>query len=245
MSTYTPKTAQADGGRRRSWRAQILRDKAGEPIRGQWDGIVDDKTWWRAQDILDNTERVTNTSGSTKRKHLGSGLYRGSVCGGKVTGAPHGYRCAGHVMRTGSHIDEFVTEVIAARLGHPDTQRRNKKTGEGPEAPGISAAISEQRGRILRAQRDYDDEVIEGRDLKRIREAAEARIAELEVEQLLQGRSGALAPILGMGDPAAAFREAPLEVQRQVIDTLATVTLHPQPRGRRGFDPISVTVDWR
>lgn len=80
MSTYTPKSAQADGGRRRSWRAQILRDDAGEPIRGQWEAIVDDETWWRAQDILDNTERVTNTSGSTKRKHLGSGLYRCAVC---------------------------------------------------------------------------------------------------------------------------------------------------------------------
>ena len=34
MSTYTPKEAQADGARRRSWKAQILRDDAGEPIRG-------------------------------------------------------------------------------------------------------------------------------------------------------------------------------------------------------------------
>lgn len=245
MSTYTPKTAQADGGRRRSWRAQILRDDAREPIRGQWEAIVDDETWWRAQDILDNTERVTNTSGSTKRKHLGSGLYRCAVCGGKVTGAPRGYRCAGHVMRTGSHIDEFVTEVITGRLGQPDALAKHKTSGEAPESSGISAAIAEQRGRILRAQRDYDDEVIEGRDLKRIREAAEARIAELEAERLLQGRGGALAPILGTEDPATAFREAPLEVQRQVIDTLATVTLHAQPRGRRGFDPESVTVEWR
>lgn len=58
MSTYTPKTAQPDGGRRRTWRAQILRDDAGEPIRGQWDAIVDDETWWRAQSILDDAERV-------------------------------------------------------------------------------------------------------------------------------------------------------------------------------------------
>ena len=244
MSTYTPKTAQADGGRRRSWRAQILRDDAGEPIRGQWKAIVDDETWWRAQDILDNTERVTNTSGSTKRKHLGSGLYRCSVCGGKVTGAPRGYRCAGHVMRTGSHIDEFVTEAIAARLSQPDAMRKHTTAGEAPEGPGISAAIAEQRGRVLRAQRDYDDEVIEGRDLKRIREAAEARIAELEAERLLYGRGGVLAPILGTANPAEAFRVASLEVKRQVIDTLATVTLYPQPRGRKGFDPASVDVDF-
>lgn len=56
---------------------------------------------------------MTNTSGSTKHKHLGSGLFRCGVCRGKVTGAPRGYRCAGHVMRTGSHIAEFVIEVIA------------------------------------------------------------------------------------------------------------------------------------
>lgn len=145
-------------------------------------------------------------------------------------------------MRTGLHIDAFVIELIAARLGQPDALRKHKTTGEAPEASGISAAIAEQRGRILRAQRD--DEVMEGRDLKRIRETAEARIAELEAERLLHGRGGALAPILGTGDPATAFHEAPLEIQRQVIDTLATVTLHAQPRGRKGFNPASVTVDW-
>ena len=245
MPTYTPKTAQADGGRRRSWRAQILRDDAGEPIRGQWEAIVDNETWWRAQEILDITERVTNTSDSTKRKHLVSGLYRCAVCGCRVMGAPRGYRCAGHVRRTGSHIDELVTEVIAGRLGQPDALAKHQTSGEASETSGISAAVAEQRGRILRAQRDYDAEVIEGCDLKRIREAAEARIVELEAERLLRDRGGVLAPILGTEDTAAAFREAPLEVRRQVIDTLATVTLHAQPRGRRGFDPASVTVEWR
>ncbi len=101
LSTYTPKFAQADGKRRRMWKAQILRDDAGEPIRGQWERIVDDETWWKVQEILDDKKRVTNTSGATKRKRLGSGLYRcgvvvsvtGEVCGKKVTGAPRGYTC--------------------------------------------------------------------------------------------------------------------------------------------------------
>ena len=213
--------------------------------RGQWEAIVDNETWWRAQEVLDITERVTNTSDSTKRKHLVSGLYRCAVCGGKVMGAPRGYRCAGHVMRTGSHIDELVTEVIAGWLGQSDALATRQTSGEASETSGISAAVAEQRGRILRAQRDYDAEVIEGCDLKRVRGPAEARIAELEAERLLRDRDGALAPILGTEDTAAAFREAPLEVRRQVIDTLVTVTLHAQPRGCRGFDPASVTVEWR
>ncbi|RAV34770.1 recombinase family protein [Corynebacterium heidelbergense] len=258
MSTYTPKTAQPDGGRRRTWRAQILRDESGEPIRGQWDAIIDDETWWQAQSILDDTERVTNTSGLTKRTHLGSGLYRCGVCGAKVTGAPRGYRCAQHVvrdeegkpvvtslMRSGAGVDNFVTRLIAERLRRPDALRREPTVSPGSTSQGIDAAISEQRARILRAQRDYDEEIIEGRDLKRIRDAAEARITQLETERLLRGQAAGLAPILGANDPAKAFLTASLDVQRQVIDALATVTLQPQPRGKKAFNPDSVAVEWR
>ena len=245
ISIYNPRLARPDGGHRRAWKAMILRDDAGEPIRGRWDPIVDDETWWRVQEILDNSERVTNTSGSTRRTHLGSGLYRCSICGGKVTGAPRGYRCAGHVMRTGSHVDEFVTEVIAARLAQPDAVARVVAPGDTPQTKSITEAIRRERARILRAQRDYDDELIEGRDLKRIRSTCEARIDELEMERIKLGRAGGLAPVLGTDDPAEAFRQASLSVRREVIDTLAKITLRPQPRGRRGFDPESVVIEWR
>ena len=253
MSTYTPREAQADGARRRTWKAQILRDDAGEPIRGQWDAIVDDETWWKAQQVLDDSERVTNTSGSTKRKHLGSGLYRcgyvdpqtGEPCNKKVTGGPRGYRCAAHIVRSGAAIDDYVTLVISKRLSRKDVKKKVPSPEDGPQAKGIDAAIGEQRARIMRAQSDYDAEIIEGRDLKRVRDAAEGRIQELEAQKMLQGRGGALAPILGVADPAKAFQEASLDLRRQVIDTLATVTLLPQPRGRKGFDAESVSVEWR
>lgn len=245
MSVYNPKETRSDGAKRRYWKAMILRDDAGEPIRGQWDAIIDDETWWRVQQKLDDAERVTNTSGSTKRKHLGSGLYRCHECGRKVTGAPRGYRCAGHVMRTGPAIDDFVTEIIARRLAEPDAKKLVPVAGDTPQARALSEAISEQRARILRAQRDYDDEIIEGHDLKRVREAAETRIADLENQRALSGRAGVLQPILGSKDPGQAFRDASLTVRREVVDILATVTLHPQPRGRKGFDPDSVEFVWR
>lgn len=266
-STYTPKVAQLDGARRRSYKAFILRDDLGEPIPGQWDAIIDAETWWRAQEILDDSQRVTNTSGSTKRKHLGSGLYRcgvvveadGSICGEKVTGGPRGYRCAKHVrptvapdeaplqslVRSGPAIDDYVTEMIAGRLSRSDARKKKQAPDDSPQSQAITAAISDQRARILRAQRDYDTEVIEGHDLKRVRAAAETRIAELEAERLTLGRSGGLAPILNAPDPGKAFREGSLDLRRQAIDALATVTLFPQPRGRKGFDPASVEIVWR
>lgn len=244
-STYTPKQFQADGGKRRSWKATILRDDAGEPIRGQWEPAVSEELWWQVQMILDDKDRVTNTSGSTKRKHLGSGLYRCSVCGGKVTGAARGYRCAGHVMRTGSYIDDFVTRAIAKRLRKRDAIKCRRALEDSPAAQGIAAEISTQRARITRAQHDYDAELIEGADLKRIRDAATKRIVEIEAQRALAGSAGALAPILGAADPAQAFLDASLEVRRRAIDVLARVTLLPQPRGHRGFKPDSVVIEWR
>jgi len=241
-STYTPKIAQLDGPRRRSYKAFILRDDLGEPIRGQWGRVVDPETWWQAHAILDDQTRVTNTNGSTKRKHLGSGLYRcgavveidGSICGKKVTGAPRGYRCAGHVMRTGPAIDEYVMGLVADRLREPDARRTQPVPEESVQTQGITAAISDQRARILRAERDYDAGEIEARDLSRVRDDAKAKIAELETQRLMLGRSGGLAPVLNSKDPAKAFMEGSLDLRREVIDALATVTLYPTHAGAQG-----------
>ena len=54
-----------------------------------------------------------------------------------------------------------------------------------------------------------------------------------------------LAPILGTPDPAAAFLEAPIALQRTMIDTLMTVTLKRAKQGKKGFDPESVEIVWK
>lgn len=80
-STYTPKETLKDGNRRRSWRAQIVRDDDGDPVRGQWIPIVLPDIWESVQDRLDDVARVTNKKG-TDRKHLGSGSTC-AVCAGR------------------------------------------------------------------------------------------------------------------------------------------------------------------
>ena len=167
------------------------------------------------------------------------------MCGKKVTGAPRGYTCPGHMVRSGPAIDDFVTEVISARLAMKDAVKKILTPVDSAQTKSIDASISDLRAKISRAQHDYDEEIIEGHDLKRVRDAAEARIQELEAQKMLKGRAGALLPILGVADPAAAFRDASLELRRQVIDVLASVTLRPQPRGRKGFDPASVEIVWK
>lgn len=51
-------------------------------------------------------------------------------------------------------------------------------------------------------------------------------------------------PILGSDDPAQAFLDADLNVQRATIEALVRVMLQSQTRGRKAFNPASVEIEW-
>lgn len=241
-STYTPKQLEADGNKRRSYKARIVRDDHGEPVYGLWEPIIDEHTWWRVQETLDSAERVSNREG-TERKHLGSGLFLCGICGAKVRAHSSRYRCAGHVMRSREQIEKYVLTTVRARLGQPDLADLLPGRDE-PRLAELKEQIDRQRGKVLRAQRDYDDEVIEGRDLKRIRQKAEAEIATLEAERTKLTATDSASGVLNADDPVAAFDAGDLGVQRSVIDALCSVELHPHPRGKKTFNPDTVTITW-
>ncbi|ATD71736.1 recombinase family protein [Gordonia sp. 1D] len=240
-------TDEALTARRRAWREYIVTDEHGKPVMGQWNPIVDEDLWHEAQAKLDDPGRITNTVG-TERRHLGSGLYRCGVCEKPVRGTSRGYKCrtTGHVNRTGKAIDDFVIAVVAGRLAEPDALR-TVPFAESPHAGAISLDIDRLRARLERAQRDYDAELIEAVDLKRIRERTTAEIDALEVQRLSHARtrSTPTMPLLGTNDPAGTFRDADLEGQRRIVGALAEVTIHPATRGRKGFDPSTVTITWK
>lgn len=242
-STYTPKEVLANGDRRRSWRAQILRDEHGNPILGKWDRIVNVDLWEAVQDRLDDPARITNRVG-TDRKHLGSGLYLCGVCDKPVKGHGQRYRCAGHVMRSREQIDDFVVEVVRRRLALPDLKDLLPSADE-PRMKEIKVEIDEHRARIRRAQRDYDSELIEGFDLKRIRDRENAAIDTLEVDRLRLSLGMSHNTVLGDRDPVGAFDAGDLGVRRNTIDTLCEVHLFPHPRGVKTFNPDSLSVIWR
>ena len=230
-------------GKRRDWREFIVTGEDGLPVRGKWTPLVPEDLWQRVQLKLDDDSRITNRVG-THRRHLGSGLYVCGVCGSFVRGWSRGYRCKQACMsRTGDPIDELVRGVIAERLRQPDALR-SVATTDSPRLTGLQAEIDEQRGRIARAEHDYDDGLLEAADLKRNRNRAKEAIARLEAEIRTLPRGIVDVPILGSEDPAQAFLDADLNVQRATIEALARVTLQPQRRGRKKFNPASVEIEW-
>lgn len=247
-SVYTSKDVrrqEAGESRRKALRDNLVKDENGEPVLGQWEAIVEADQWWTVQNLLDDPARVTNRSGSTVRKHLGAGLFRCGECGEPVRTRARYYSCkAGHLNRTRDAIDDFVRALVVERLKKRDLNRRKKQAA--PEVKdAFSERIAQQRARIARAERDYDAEVIEGADLARIRAAARAEIAHLEAERLRSGTNLVLGPILGVDDPSQAFLDAPMALQRTLIDTLMTVTLRRTKQGKKGFDPESVEIVWK
>lgn len=242
-STYTPKDVLSNGDRRRSWRAQILRDEHGEPIRGRWDRIVNLDVWEAVQSRLDDPARISNRAG-TDRKHLGSGLFRCGVCGQPVKAHGLRYRCEGHIMRSRQQIDDFVVKLVRQLLGVPGLQELMPSADE-PRLREIKTEIDERRARVQRAQRDYDSEIIEGFDLKRIRDRENAAIDTLEVDRMRLSLGMSHNSVLESREPVVAFDASDLATRRQTINLLCEVRLFPHPRGVKEFNPGSLGITWR
>lgn len=115
-------------------------------------------------------------------------------------------------------------------------------TGDEPRLQAIRGQIGSHQARIKRAQHDYDKEIIEGYDLKRIRDRENIAIAALEAERRSLTATVDLGGALDAKDPVKAFDSEDLMVKRRVIDFLCTVRLYPHPRGKKTFDPETVVV---
>ncbi|MGP3636902.1 recombinase family protein [Streptomyces sp. 24-1644] len=247
-SVYTDRNERAKANKRRQRYAQIIRDDNGDPIKGQWTQLVSELTWLTVQEPLNDQRRMTNKTDSTKRKHLGSSLYLCGICDRPITSHSRGYRCAGegngapaHVTRSREYIDEYVVCITRTRLALPDLQDVIPSRDE-PRLREIQAEITKHQGKIKRARHDYDDEIIEGHDLKRVRDREIAAIAGLEGERRSLALGSDLDSILDSRDPVKAFNDADLAIKRRVIDFFVEVRIYPHPQGKKGFNPDTVKI---
>lgn len=219
---------------------EIVRDSSGAPVRGQWDAIVPDGLWLDVQRRLDDPQRKSNRAG-TDRKHLGSGLYLCGICDAPVRAHGLRYRCAGHIMRVRDRIDELVLEFVELRLAQPDLAGLLSGQDDG-RVESLIQAEQVQRDRIKRARADYKAEMIDGELFAEIKQEADLQIAALEAERISLTAGTAATEILLSPSPATAFTEADLAARRAVIDLLCEVRLYAAPRGRKAFDPGTVSI---
>lgn len=229
--------------------AGIATYKGVEVGPGQAPAILDEATLRACQAILSDPKRKLNKVGN-RRAHLLSGLAVCATCGAKVrtTGPTQTYRylCAGHMVRTGGRIDEYVQAVIAERLRRPDVAALLARD-EADRAEPLRAKAATLRLRLEQLADDYAAGLLDGAQTHRASERIRTDLAEVEDELGRIGRANGLGPVLAAPDPGAAFLEAPLGVRRAVVQALATVTLvRVSPgMGRLGLDPDTVVIEWK
>ncbi|MFJ1538676.1 recombinase family protein [Micromonospora chalcea] len=218
-----------------------------------WEGLVTEETWRAAVELLTDPSRLTGPRGG---RGLLTGVAQCGVCGATVHrgAAParrgregHAtYRCRaalGHVGRAAEPVEEYVAEVVIARLERPDAALLLADDNR-PDAGQLRREARALRVRLDSLAGLLADGVLTEAGVRRESAKLRAKLAEVEAAQADAGRVNVLGPLVGAEDVRAAWEGLDTDRQRVVIETLMTVTLLPPGRGTRTFRPESVVIDW-
>jgi site-specific DNA recombinase len=227
-----------------------------EGVPGKWPAIIDVTVFRGLQAVLGDPSR-TVTPGP-ERRWLGGRLFQCGICHEPMPthGAGHGrmvYACTGHVSRSCHPVDEWVRDLLAARLATAD-QEKVPRSRSLPDSASLHAqVITWQKAKDELAE-DKVAGIIDARQLAAGTARADREIAALNAR--LASAAGA-SPLAGMPVGAEEIRAwiAGRDIGRQraiVASTMEWVRIMPQsgrPRGAmqdgRYFDRSAVLYEWR
>lgn len=222
--------------------------------KGAWPAIIGEEDWERVEALLTNPDRRTTGDhpGGTARRWLGSGLYVCGTCAApvKIAGRDRvqsrAYNCpAWHVSRAAGKVDLIVTTAIEGWLaaGHAD----ELLAANNPELAGAQAEAKRLEGELAKRRAWLDEGAIEVDDFMPMKRRIEAELTVVRRRLTMAARASVVAHVGAAKDPVEAFRKAPLAVQREVVDAVLQVVLHPSANRLTGprFDEESVELRWR
>ncbi|GAA1276889.1 recombinase family protein [Arthrobacter pascens] len=215
-----------------------------------WPALVPEETWQAAQAILTHRSGQVTPNAA---KYLLSGIGKCGVCGGNVHAGANarrgvrGYRCAestGHFARKAEPVEEYVAQVIAARLSLPDAGHLLTDSTKA-DLPQLRAEATALRQRLNSLATDFADGELTAQQLRAATARINEKLAAAEHAMADAGRVDVLGPLIKTKDVRAAWDTLRTSQRRAVIDILATVTLHPPGRGTRTFNPDTVSIEWK
>lgn len=226
-----------------------LRAHNGEIVgQAAWKGVVDEETWRAA-------ERVMKAPGRRRhhpmpgRRYLLSGLALCGRCGGTMTSGltRHGvrtYRCRRfHLSRAGEPVDAFVERIVVTRLNRADGRALLAPPVE--EGPDLSGEAVRLRGRLdMMAAEFGSDPSMSPAEYRAMRQPVVEQLTEVERRLDAAGPVPDLAGLDAAEDAGEWWAGLSLDLRRTVVATLMTVTVLPAVRGRHGFDPSLIVIEW-
>lgn len=237
------RSAQGTPGRRRTAGAE--RRKFEEFGNAQWPAIVDEDDWRTVVSIL--TDPARRRQNGNDARWLGSGLYKCGKCGAEMRTAPykdsdkpkaqrkHLYRCtaSAHLTISTEPTDRFVRAVVAELVDDREIARRMQPADQqiGRDRKHRASLLK----RLEQAETDYASGHLTGPQLAKVTRqmTAEREVVEARLTKALS--SSATASVLSSENPAKAFTDAAVDIQKAVVRSLMTVEIAPVAKRGMGW----------
>jgi len=223
---------------------EVLRDAVGEPVRGNWEPILDADTFDRLQAALERDSRGGARRGA--RRYLLTGTLRCGICGARMHGmvmnkGSHGYTCqqegSGHTLTIqGPRTDELATDLVRARLAQESLEAPAPEPAPGAERlaqiPGLMAELMD----AFRAGQ------LPGSVVFPQIEQLEAERAELQAQRNAQVQAASYPQAVGVGN----FDALDLDRQRAVLETLLdAIVVAPAKYRGEPWSTDRLTISWK
>jgi DNA invertase Pin-like site-specific DNA recombinase len=220
-----------------------------------WEPIIDRTTWERAQAVLSDPRRRTNTAGP--RTYYLSGLAYCGTCGHRLVARPQwrpnvnvrSYGCparaeggCGGSRIIAEPLEGFIRDVILETLTDPRLARRVAEQADLGDVGRLVTEITTLEERQSEAATIFADGQITGRQLAAVTEtlttaltALRAELADLEITEP--------GLILDPAEIGALWEGESAEWRNQVAAVVIDrITIAPAVRGLNYFDPRRVTI---
>ena len=239
---------------RRQYRGKIIGEATTE-------AILDADTHELLVAHLTDPARRSNHVGP-KFKYLLSGLAICGRCGapmrrqkgrpagmtpeGRTKRQPPSYACSGcyRVRRQQVAVDEWVTDTLLERLSRPDAAVALAAASTDPAAVRDAYSDRDRLTDKLAAVADqWADDAITDAQFQRLTARLRTELADVERRiATLHPKSGVAE--LTTADSRTVWESWPIDAQRDVIDALLTVTIHPAGSGR-AFSTETIEITWK
>jgi DNA invertase Pin-like site-specific DNA recombinase len=225
-----------------------------------WPAIIAPETWRALMRHLSDPARVT-TPGRAGRLHLLSGIARCAFCDSPLRvghtrmpraadGQERGidaYKCQVRscVVRRRDRLEEYVTEVIVARLGRPDAAALLAPEDDGGARERAAQGAERVRQRLDEAATAFGSGLLTMRQLETINGQLLPELEALEAAAApAPDRAAVLGGLVGADDVRAAWEALSPDAQRAVVKILMEIKIGKGRRGP-GFSAEGVEITWR
>jgi site-specific DNA recombinase len=215
----------------------------------KWPALVDRETWHAGLAIMKDPNRLSMRGD----QRLLTGVALCGVCEGPVhVGGNKGYpvyRCAtttGHFSRKAEPIDEYVSEVMIARLSLPDASDLFTPLENGPNRSELVREADRIRRKLDGLAALYEEGILTAKGVRESSDRLKAQMADVDAK--LAESSGipkAARAIVRASDIGSAWGSLEVADRREIIRVLVDIYIQPPGRGAVTFRPETVQIKWK